>query len=292
MALAAAVIPILKDVSLHGKTRANARKRKIQGTESVFRRLLRQEWLQVNKRLFVLFYVVGILSLSTCCARVSIPLRTVPLHVLLLLHLGRRVIECLCVHVWHPSGTMHVLGLVLGLVYYIMLPFAFIRFPCRESSICNLIKHRLGGVLVDCGAAKTTVISSELPIRQYVVVLLVSLLNLLAQYQQHIHHKILAKLRKRGVDRTYSIPRGCCFHYLSSPHYWFEICIYFSFAILHESFLSGVGAGAGGRRHWLLFCFVASNLSVSAWISHQWYCSEFGEAYSRKRRKVIIPYVF
>ena len=89
-------------------------------------------------------------------------------------------------------------------------------------------------------------------------------------------HPVSGKLQNVGVG----IPEGDWFQFVSCPHYFAEILIYCSLALVE--WRSGV---------MLLPClFVASVLSLSARQAHSWYCSKF-DNYPR-RRKMIIPYVF
>jgi hypothetical protein len=51
-------------------------------------------------------------------------------------------------------------------------------------------------------------------------------------FEQHQSHIILANLRKNETDYCYKIPYGRFFYYFVSPHYIFEILIYFIIFLL------------------------------------------------------------
>lgn len=126
---------------------------------------------------------------------------------------------------------------------------------------------------------------------------------------------------------TYKIPTGGWFHLVSCPHYFSEILIYFCFALslevlnynhferdhvnssdiaaiiksfssyapfLHvfenESIINSIIA-MYITRHWILLFWVATNLSISAQKSHEWYVVRFGNNYPSQRRR-LVPHVW
>mmetsp|Transcript_32600 Transcript_32600/g.64791 ORF Transcript_32600/g.64791 Transcript_32600/m.64791 type:complete len:173 (-) Transcript_32600:204-722(-) len=122
---------------------------------------------------------------------------------------------------------------------------------------------------------------------------------------------------------TYKIPTGGWFHLVTCPHYFSEIIIYFCFAlsleminsnhferdrvnssdvaaiiksfssyapILHvfenESIIKSIIA-TYMTRHWIMLFWVATNLSISAQKSHEWYVVRFGNDYPSQRRRLV-----
>ncbi|RWS02523.1 polyprenol reductase-like protein, partial [Dinothrombium tinctorium] len=87
---------------------------------------------------------------------------------------------------------------------------------------------------------------------------------------------------KKGQVTTYrhSIPKGGWFEFVSCPHYFAEILIYFSFCFIFAG------------RHitwWIIFSFVLINQVVSAIYNHQWYLDAFKNY--PKHRKAVIPFL-
>eukprot|EP00978_Attheya_sp_CCMP212_P002387 scaffold4890_cov57-Attheya_sp.AAC.1 len=130
--------------------------------------------------------------------------------------------------------------------------------------------------------------------KRLVIALGALMLGLVGQYEQHLHHVILANLRKRAnqttISRTvpskssgetkgnhYAIPIGRGFDYVSCPHYLAEICIYISFYLLlghnHNDGLQFESLVELLQKHQatILLFWVTVNLTISAQGSHQWY---------------------
>ena len=83
------------------------------------------------------------------------------------------------------------------------------------------------------------------------------------------------------VNYEHAIPRGGWFEYVSCPHFFMEIVIYFAFVVV------------GGFFHKTLFSvfvFVLSNQLVAGHLTHCWYKQQF-KSYPPKRR-AILPYLF
>jgi 3-oxo-5-alpha-steroid 4-dehydrogenase 3 len=120
--------------------------------------------------------------------------------------------------------------------------------------------------------------------------MVVFLLGLWAQYQQHRHHRLLANLRinpqtnSSHKSPTYKIPTGGWFRMVSCPHYLAEIILYMCFTIL-------VAFDHSTRRMGLVLLFVVLNLSVTAIRTHRWYC-EHCPGYIHLQRRALIPFVF
>ena len=262
----------LKSLSSHGKTRADI-------DDSRF---------TVPKQRFRDFYIVGFL---VTCAVVSISDDVVAtasnriVVTLVLLHLVRRYHECAHVHRSTSSSRMHVAGYALGILHYLCLPFALVTTK-DVTGVGDETNHCALFFILGC---------------------------IFFQYQQHRHHLLLAKLRARdrsASDPEYSIPIGGWFRFVSCPHYFAEIMIYFTLAKLGSDddeiavlmILAFYDAAPQGelfrtilsalyrKRRWCLLVWVAANLCISAYHTHEWYTSHF-KSYPAKRRR-LIPFIW
>jgi hypothetical protein len=167
--------------------------------------------------------------------------------VLLFLHLTRRCYECVYVHEW--NGTMHIAGFFLGLLHYLLLPFIFLPHVGLPGAV--LAEHdNVAEDVCDKDDSDGNVGSSL----QMLWLFSGIALNIYAQYQQYVHHCILANCRtarnrkkreqnewnqdtnRKGAEyissSIYTVPEGNWFMYVSCPHYLAEIMIYLSFVIL------------------------------------------------------------
>lgn len=231
------------------------------------------QWIQqvtVPKSWFLHFYLVGLI---VTCLVLTIPkeeshlfylyeptyskLRWTLTQSLLVLHLLRRCYECCYVH-RYGSSQMHLVGYCIGVLHYLLLPWNFLRVVIRKGN--NL----------DQSSVPTTY-----PLG---MIALAVFLCLFSQYQQCRHHILLAHLRTKTTSNRSSIPHGGWFHYVGCPHYLAEILIYTGLILLMPSI-----------QTYSLLVWVISNLTVSAWNSHQWYLQTFGIDYSKLQRKAIFP---
>jgi 3-oxo-5-alpha-steroid 4-dehydrogenase 3 len=195
----------LESLSRHGKLTDKA-----QAIENDFVSRRRQRWhcwmrlqqLQVPKRLFAHFYVVGIMATistlqsglrnfdaSHAVANDVIPPNkyAYPLSligkglvpwILLIVHLLRRLYECCYVHEWNLSKSrMHIAGYLVGLMHYVCLPFCFLNFN-----------------MVDLEAGQAEVKSDF-------TLFLGLVLCCVGQVEQHLHHVILARLRSQRNEK-------------------------------------------------------------------------------------------
>mmetsp|Transcript_32540 Transcript_32540/g.66430 ORF Transcript_32540/g.66430 Transcript_32540/m.66430 type:complete len:270 (+) Transcript_32540:169-978(+) len=160
----------------------------------------------VPKRWFLHFYVIGasvniILSVQKYRSGHSI----VTVILLYQLHLVRRLAESIFITRF-SSATMNISHYILGISYYVAVPF--------------------------------TIASSEVLPSSSWLFMPAALTFLMAQIGQCRSHYILAALRPSLKDSTsYQIPRGLCFEFISCPHYTTEVVIYFSLATLCSSSL-------------------------------------------------------
>jgi len=272
VAIASFAIPFLNDLASHGKTIRSPADALINNT-TWYHQILHGEAFLVPKRFFLHFYITGIL----CTVGLYLYVKSIDNQsnqnsvalTLLLIHLTRRCWECLYVHVWRPTSKMHLAGYFLGMVHYVLLPVVFMdtRSVCEEVS--------LDADSVD-----------------WPIAVVGALTCLWAQYQQYRHHYFLAELRVTTKDgktsqQDYKIPSKGWFHYVSCPHYTAEILIYMSFALV----LLSRSSGKSNHKPLPLLLWVATNLSVSAIKSHDWYLLHYPE-YASLQRTAIIPFLF
>ena len=213
--------------------------------------------LEIPKKWFLHFYVVGIVS-SLVVAVVRNKSTRLDVMPLILLQVSRRCYECLYVHAWRADSKMHVPAYVVGLLHYTLLPW-------------NI-------VMID---APTTTQQQQ---QHYDILLRITgiALCLYAQYEQHMHHCLMANLRlsqsKNSVQ--YVLPTGRWFDVIGSPQYLTEIIIYIGFLFMIQT------RGAAALLFW-----VASNQVLCAWRTHEWYLTHFDD-YKKQKRKALIPYLF
>ncbi|CAM6086154.1 unnamed protein product [Calypogeia fissa] len=87
---------------------------------------------------------------------------------------------------------------------------------------------------------------------------------------------ILLSLRADEHDRSYKIPRGFLYKYVTSPNYFGEIVEWLGWAILTWS-----PAGLA------FFVYAVANLAPRAVTTHQWYMTKFNDY--PKERKYLVP---
>ncbi|EDW04062.1 polyprenol reductase [Drosophila grimshawi] len=113
---------------------------------------------------------------------------------------------------------------------------------------------------------------------------LYTVIFLFACWQQYASNLLLVRLRqhpKTGDVQTeaHLMPSGGWFDYISSPHMFFEVVMYFCLADLFTPIIT-----------WkLIFLWVASNQTINALLTHQWYKDSFKDY--PKRRHAIIPWL-
>ncbi len=289
--------PFLRDLAAHGKIRNSpnttaGRMHVASSTNDVLFSLIRHPrgtllnnpYFQISKRRFGDFYSFGLIWAIILGFGIGMGKPHQLAWTLLCIHLGRRWFECRFVHVW-KDGTMHIAGYILGMLHYAILPLIFIF---------------------------TTTIENAPPNDQsdFLVHILGTGFNVYAQYQQYVHHCLLAscrKNRKNNMRSSYSMPNGGWFEYVCCPHYLAEILIYISFAILlhdktdqkghkvkAESLLKesifGLCLCFQSYKHIIMVIWVVTNLSISAKSSYEWYRKQFPKF--AKERAALIPFIW
>lgn len=347
-ALLSTVSPMLTSLSSHGKTRLmssncghdNPRCHDHDEQSSVSRRWQQQQHFvgnckfTVNKGRFIDFYATGIIVsmlILICNANVMGRDDFLP-TCLLMTHLIRRYCECIWVHKPGALSQLHVAGYLLGILHYLCIPFILISYH-PYNMICSTFDNPFQGG--DIGGKQCDDESSPTDILPFTS--MARFLNGFAifgciyfQYQQHRHHVILANLRGAGEampNKTiqYSTPNGGWFEYVSCPHYFSEIMIYITFAIIMNdvSYISrerSVEAWLADCNHFLviptqlcgsladtrwmdtlvaihnsrnsiLCMWVTTNLAISADRTHNWYRNYFGTSYPQQRMR-LVPFVW
>lgn len=244
--------------------------------------------IEVPKRWFTYFYVVGVLVNGTACvlvARAYLNHHTLPaffgqvlesitstkevstdalaaslLIGMMFVQNVRRFLECVAVSVYSKS-TMNLIHFMLGVVLYSTFSLAVLsEAPSFSADVNIVLRPQLNHV---CGVA----------------------LFAWASFHHHQAHVAFAELRKNKkgevVNYEHAIPHGGWFEYVSCPHYFMEILIYCAFIIVgglyHKTLLS-------------IFFFVFSNQLVAGYFTHSWYKENF-RAYPVKR-KAVLPFIF
>ena len=136
---------------------------------------------------------------------------------------------------------MHFINFFAGLLFYLMVPLSISISP------------------------------KNIKIYNYLLIPL----SLLINYFQFICHRSLANLKK------YSIPFNFFFKYSTSPHYFFEICLYFIYFVISPSSLT-----------FLMAFFVSFNLFHNSSMSYNWNIDKFGNDFLQLNRKILIPLIY
>lgn len=337
VALVTPFVPILRFLACYGKTRysctndlSSCSKKSgcwIDNTEhnknnNRMRPLsIREFWngLLVPKQFFTHFYVLGIVSFLChrgYCGwqirrRDRLFLGSLAVEVVFMVHLVRRLLECLTVHEWRRGSHMHLVVYLGGFVYYLFLPF--LLFPIVDGSEKN---H---DTQTDW-QTDSSLNNDNTPYRLLTRIVLLSLFCLWAQFQQFRHHWILANLRRchrpKQVNRkssnqpesqqrtgnttiattdqvemapnSYELPLEGWFEFISCPHYTAEILLYFGLTALNECNCDNVESQR--FRSTVMMAWVVTNLTVLARVSHSWYASNF-PPYAHSHRWAIIPFI-
>ena len=343
---------ILKDLASHGKTSTN--NLMLDSTDKARKpTAINKYW--ISKRCFVHFYLVGLLSLAiaTIChfdchqrhaqyqevdsePDTSIVSRKIAV-ILLTIHLARRSYECIYIQQHRKeSSKMQFAGYLLGLWHYTVLPLVFWDIDAMYNTLVP--DSNIGIEDEQCLAQKTSYPATKITTTMKLFFLLMIIINIWLQFEQHLHHTILADIRRaalvtktintdtqeqdnHNLRQCYSLPpHRRWFRYVLCPHYLAEILIYLSFAIILESaaattvqnhllcksmngnnfeyffsFERMISSFLMGRRrrHWSLFIWVLTNLTISAMNNRDWYNLRYRNDtdHSRDKRKALFPMV-
>lgn len=192
--------------------------------------------------------------------------RALVLSVLMVIHLSRRSLECLFLHVFSPRPiSFH--NLILMWAYYAVAPFVLLIDLFAQSVQGAMHPGRYGydmiSVILICVGAE------------------IFLLGSILQFSAHL---TLAAGRSPEATKSkydYFVPKGGLFDYISCPHYLSELIIYAAYTLV-------AGATQGSL---LVLAFVALTMGSQAAKTHEWYRANFT---SRQLgdRKAFIPFVW
>ena len=248
----------------------------------------RRPWWQVTvpHGWFTHFYVVGVLwnavalfhSLIECAWAGSDPsvVGAALASTLFQAHVTRRLYESAFVSIHRPGGRMHVVGYLIGVVYYICVPLTLahplaaaavvgsVADAWRRGSIAYLLEPVDGTKLAAAADGIRHVLKFAFTAsgRSGVGALMSGFCVMGGVYawgvgnaHQHRYHVALAKLRGRekrrenvekkdreGAAKEYDVPRGGWFERVSCPHYAAEVLLYVGMCAV----ACGSGFGAGG----------------------------------------------
>jgi very-long-chain enoyl-CoA reductase len=97
------------------------------------------------------------------------------------------------------------------------------------------------------------------------------------------HHYLLATLRpastKQDGAKTYSVPRGGFFEFVTMPHYFFELVAWL-----------GIAVAAQQANAWLGLASMASYLAGRSVATRNWYLEKV-EGYPAERKN-LVPFIF
>ncbi|XP_034472939.1 polyprenol reductase [Drosophila innubila] len=183
---------------------------------------------------------------------------------LLSLQCVRRFYETNFVQIFSKRSKMNLSHYAVGYVHYF-------------GAITSLLANTAGFVRNSKPAPFT--LSNVTPLQATYI-----LIFLFSWYQQYSSNMVLVNLRKNaktGAVKTedHLMPTSGWFNLISSPHMFFEMVMYYCLADL----LTPI-------RTWkLIFIWVASNQTINALLTHQWYKANFKDY--PEQRHAIIPWL-
>lgn len=186
--------------------------------------------------------------------------------ILLSLQVIRRCYECFFISSYSDS-KMNILHYIVGMTFYFGVGLSFI--------------HDAPGFQSDGDYALKVYVSGKWLLWRHIIGTLLFFAGFLLQFQTN---KAFAALRKRDdkvVSLDHFMPNGGGFEYVSCPHYFAEIVIYFSVSII---------LGGESTMWWLVCLWTFVNQTLTGLTSHQWYRQKYKKNYPQDR-KAIIPFL-
>jgi hypothetical protein len=276
----AMLLPILKPASLYGRLLASA-----PPPPSAALRAL-QALALPKSTCFTLFYACGFIIAGAVFAGALLG-HLPPAHACVLgaflLHVARRLYECLAVHRFSASARMPLHLFLFGAAHYVCAPFALLPACVGAPPAPRAPLAALGALLFAAGSAL-----------------------------QHVAHCALAALpRGRGGGeegssrKVYPLPsseRSAVFALALCPHYTGEILLYVGLLLLREAAAGGcaeTGWGAregwggspawGAHAHWALLAWTTTNLCVTGSRTKAGYVADFPGEPRAKTTAAVIP---
>ncbi|KAM4810575.1 polyprenal reductase [Rhinophrynus dorsalis] len=183
--------------------------------------------------------------------------------VLVWIHSLRRLMECLLVNVF-SGGVIHLAQYCFGLGYYILLGMTILSSSQLDGKIVSF---------------------KDLLMQTCWYHILGLMLYIWASLHQYRCHVILANLRKDKsgeiINMSHVVPCGDWFEKVSCPHYFAELLIYISIAVIF---------GLVNTTWWLVVVYVLFCQALAAVLCHEFYHEKF-DTYPHNR-KAFIPFVF
>lgn len=248
----------------------------------------------VSKSYFLYFYILGTTMTALCLALELREYARIEYHwikievlialILLGIHCVVRFYECLY-STEYGSSRMHISGLFVGLIHYILVPASLcstISFDCSLIKFCNthMIEY-LPKYLLD---SEYYVVSESFRWTRYSVALF---LFVLASVYQVRCHSILIDLKRKNfqipneVKSQYSLPVGSLFEYVCCPHYLCEMIVYMSLFLVRPSPVQIAS-----------LVWVSVNLAVVAQQQFTYYQKRFPEEMKRKHIRRLVPFLW
>lgn len=169
---------------------------------------------------------------------------------LLCLHFGKRVLETLFLH--NYSGTMDCDMMLPISVSYALTA----ALTAHQQFLVTEYSHAFSNPVYCLGLA----------------------LAVIGQGGNFYHHYLLTQMRKGG-EKSYSIPTGGLFEFVTMPHYFFELIAWLGLACVTQH-LNAL----------LTFADMCSYLSGRSIATTRWYRSKFDNY--PKERKHLVPLIF
>ena len=178
--------------------------------------------------------------------------RTKIVALLMIIHFGKRVLECQLLHKY--SGTMPLSTGLFVSNFYAILSLCTCYYSARsppliyENEMFNITG--IGLALFSIGIAGN-----------------------------FYHHYLLATLRKPG-EKGYKVPAGGLFELLAAPHYLFELIGWFGVSLITKHSVS-----------FLFFVAMSSYLFERADAQHNWNLLKLKDLYPISRKR-ILPFIW
>ena len=252
---------------------------------------------------FTAFYIVAVgasCAVLWLCALTGQPSSALLLSAAFSLHVGRRLLECLCVHTFSPDARMPLHLLAFGALHYVCAPLSLLALvqPCSGS-----------GSGAGSGSPTTTTTLQQ-ALGQ---VLFVSALAA----QAHVH-AVLSRLPRGPIPRRrYPLPtaqHSTLFALCLCPHYAAEIALYTGLLLWRQGSVAAAAGQCGGgappplpaalpsalhpaatalaaAAPLLLLAWVACNLTVTAGRLKTWYVAAYPDK-GVQGRAALCPWVY
>lgn len=184
-------------------------------------------------------------------------------NILFIIQCSRRLYESLLISVYSSNSKINVIHYIFGHAFYLLATISTV-VPILLSETSNT--YSLND-LIDNLVTKRRAVAF--------------VLFIYASHYQHKCHIILANLRKdkagRVITEQHYVPSGGLFEYLSCPHFFIEIILYFIIVLVQDF----------NNTYWnLVFLLVLSTQIINAITEHRWYKRKYKD-YPKERRAIL-----